>query len=64
MIDHFEGKSAHELIERSSGSMDVSAGANTYFAEPTEQQCRVVEHAVGRVLDVGCGAGRASGMRG
>ena len=40
------------------GTIDVSAGAETYFAEPTDQQRLVVEHAVGRVLDVGCGAGR------
>jgi SAM-dependent methyltransferase len=58
LMDHFQGKPAHELIERSDGYVDVSAGADTYFAEPAGQQCRVLEYAVGRVLDVGCGAGR------
>ena len=58
LMDHFEGRPAHELIERSDGYVDVSAGGDMYFAEPTGQQSRVAERAVGRVLDVGCGAGR------
>lgn len=58
LMDHLEGRPAHELIERSDGYIDVSAGTQTYFAEPTDQQVLVLEHAVGRVLDVGCGAGR------
>ena len=40
------------------GYIAVSAGTETYFAEPSDPQCEVVERAVGRVLDVGCGAGR------
>jgi len=58
LMDHLEGRPAHELIERSDGYLDVSAGGDTYFAAPTAQQARIAEHAVGRVLDVGCGAGR------
>lgn len=58
LLDHLEGRAGHELIERSDGYIDVSAGTNTYFAEPSDAQRRVVEHAIGRVLDVGCGAGR------
>lgn len=58
LLDHLEGRPAHELIERSDGYIDVSAGAETYFAELTDQQRLVAGYAVGRVLDVGCGAGR------
>jgi len=58
LLDHLEGRGGHELIERSDGYLALSAGAETYFAEPSGQQRDVVEHAVGRVLDVGCGAGR------
>ena len=58
LLDHLEGRAGHELIERSDGYIDVSAGTDTYFAEPSDEQRLVVEHAVGRILDVGCGAGR------
>lgn len=58
LLDHLEGLGGHELIERSDGYIAVSAGTDTYFAEPLGQQREIVEHAVGRVLDVGCGAGR------
>jgi 2-polyprenyl-3-methyl-5-hydroxy-6-metoxy-1,4-benzoquinol methylase len=58
LLDHLEGRGAHELIERSDGYIDVSAGAQTYFAEPSGEQRLVVDQAVGRILDVGCGAGR------
>jgi 2-polyprenyl-3-methyl-5-hydroxy-6-metoxy-1,4-benzoquinol methylase len=58
LLDHLEGRAAHELIERDDGYIDVSAGAQTYFTEPTDEQRLVVDQAVGRVLDVGCGAGR------
>jgi SAM-dependent methyltransferase len=58
LLDHLEGRAGHEVIERSDGYIDVSAGTDTYFAEPTDQQRLVAEQAIGRVLDVGCGAGR------
>lgn len=56
--DHLAGRGGVELIERSDGHIDVSADAGVYFGEPTAAQRRVVELATGRVLDVGCGAGR------
>ena len=58
LLDHLDGCAGHELIERSDGYIAVSAGTEMYFAEPSDQQCEIVERAVGRVLDVGCGAGR------
>src|SRR5262245_10260056 len=58
LVDHLEGRGGVELIERSDGYLDVSADAAVYFAEPTGMQADVVERATGRVLDIGCGAGR------
>lgn len=58
LLDQLEGRPAQELIERSDGYIDVSAGAEMYFSEPSDEQRLVVDRAVGRVLDVGCGAGR------
>jgi SAM-dependent methyltransferase len=52
-----------EIIERDDGLMDVSAGPAAYFAAfdewPPEQQ-EAMKLVRGRVLDVGCGAGRVS----
>jgi 2-polyprenyl-3-methyl-5-hydroxy-6-metoxy-1,4-benzoquinol methylase len=58
LLDQFEGRPAQELIERSDGYVDVSAGAETYLSEPSNEQRLVADRAVGRVLDIGCGAGR------
>lgn len=58
LLDHLEGRGGAELIERSDGYLDLSAGAAVYFAEPAEVQAALADRAVGRVLDVGCGAGR------
>lgn len=58
LLDHLEGRGGVELIERSDGYLDVSADAAAYFAEPTELQADIADRAIGRVLDVGCGAGR------
>ena len=51
---------AHEIVERDDGFIGLSDAA-TYFAGPDEWQAPEragLEHIVGRVLDVGCGAGR------
>jgi SAM-dependent methyltransferase len=58
LLDYLEGAAGEELIERSDGYIALSAGAETYFATPSNEQRQVVQHAVGRVLDVGCGAAR------
>ena len=58
LLDHLEGRHGHELIERGDGFIAISAGAETYFDVPSPEERAVADYAVGRVLDVGCGAGR------
>ena len=64
--DYYKGSkfSAHEIIERSDGFIDPSDVApKLYFApfkEWTGIERRAIRHARGRVLDVGCGAGRVA----
>lgn len=57
LLDYLEGRGGVELVERSDGYLAVST-AGTYFAEPSGHQRAVADRATGRVLDVGCGAGR------
>src|SRR5579871_1041729 len=59
--DHLHGKPTREIIERDDGYVDLSGGAPDYFAEFTQwapHQRAAMKHVRGRVLDVGCGAGR------
>jgi SAM-dependent methyltransferase len=60
---HFNGKKSFEIVEREDGYFDVSSGAPTYFSEyenwPGHYKT-AIEFAKGRVLDIGCGAGRHS----
>jgi len=53
--DHLHGKLSAEIIERDDGYLDVGSPA-VYFAEP--QKWSAMRFVRGRVLDVGCGAGR------
>ena len=59
--DRFCGKRPVEIVERDDGRIDASSGLPAYFAEfkdwPAHQQ-RAMKFVSGRVLDVGCGAGR------
>jgi len=61
--DYLHGKPAREIVERDDGWIDMSGGAPSYFAEfknwPRHQQA-AMKYVRGRVLDVGCGAGRCS----
>ncbi|MDE1868736.1 MAG: methyltransferase domain-containing protein [Candidatus Micrarchaeota archaeon] len=58
----FKGKSTSETIERDDGFIDIGKdGAKRYFAEfkdwlPMERSAIKLAH--GKILDVGCGAGR------
>lgn len=59
--DHHDGEEAHELIERDDGWIGPSAGPEMYFSTDDEwptRQREAIDRATGRVLDVGCGAGR------
>ena len=60
--DHFHGTNAFEIIERSDGYFAISSGPASYLAEPAfwgrYEREALERHAHGRVLDIGCNAGR------
>jgi SAM-dependent methyltransferase len=62
LLDYHNGdRSGREIVERDDGYFDVSGGPAAYFTEyrrwhPHER--KAMHYAKGRVLDIGCGAGR------
>ena len=64
LSDYHNGQENVEVVEREDGFIDVSRlGPFNYFAEYenwAEHQRLAIAHATGRVLDIGCGAGRHS----
>lgn len=61
LLDYLEGREAWEVIERDDGHLSLGPGPLRYFAaykdwRPAEREA--MEYARGRVLDIGCGAGR------
>jgi len=61
LLDELEGRSAFEVIERSDGRLDVSNPVAVYFngyADWGPLGQKAIDLARGRVLDIGCGAGR------
>ena len=62
LSDYHNGQENIEIVEREDGLIDTSReGPRNYFAEHAnwaEHQRLAIEHAVGRVLDIGCGVGR------
>lgn len=64
LTDYHNGEQNVEIVEREDGYIDVGRlGPLAYFAEYTkwaEHQKLAMGYATGRVLDIGCGAGRHS----
>lgn len=62
--DRHNGQENAEIVEREDGFIDTSRlGLRNYFADYAdwaEHQKRAIGYAIGRVLDIGCGAGRHS----
>lgn len=61
MYDFLNGKTQSEIVERDDGFISTSPTPAAYFApfeswKPVEQEA--IQYAQGRVLDIGCGAGR------
>jgi SAM-dependent methyltransferase len=63
MLDFLEGRGGNEIVERDDGMIATSGGPEAYFSEPSawgSHEKKALKHVRGRVLDVGCGAGRIS----
>ncbi len=62
LSDYHKGRENVEIVEREDGFIDTSRlGPRNYFAEYedwAEHQRLAIKHTEGRVLDIGCGAGR------
>lgn len=62
LSDYHNGRENVEIVEREDGFIDTSRlGPFNYFAEYedwAEHQRLAIQYATGRVLDIGCGAGR------
>jgi len=63
LMDWARGGTAAEIIERDDGCTDLSAGHDLYMAAfkdwPVSER-QSIRYARGRVIDVGCGAGRVA----
>ena len=63
VYDYFHGKGGFEIVERDDGGIAISPGPRAYlapFKDWSPQQRKAVRLARGKVLDVGCGAGRVA----
>ena len=63
MWDYHHGRGGYEICERDDGYVDTSGGPSHYLAEYKDwplRQRKGIRYARGKVLDVGCGAGRVA----
>jgi SAM-dependent methyltransferase len=63
VYDHYRRGIGFEIVERDDGLISTSTGPEAYFTEYKDwgpHQKKAIAYARGRVLDVGCGAGRHS----
>jgi SAM-dependent methyltransferase len=61
--DFLKEGTGYEIVERDDGFFDVSSGPSFYFTEYDEwpaHEREAMSYVRGRVLDIGCGAGRHS----
>ena len=63
MYDHLKGKGAFEIAERDDGLITTTRAPAVYFSKYREwpsHEKKAMRYARGKVLDIGCGAGRHS----
>lgn len=64
ILDYFRGKKPLEIVERDDGYIDPSEAApRLYFLDYKnwpQHEKKAIKYARGRILDIGCGAGRHS----
>jgi len=63
IFDHLQGENVVEIVEREDGLIAASAGPRAYFTEYEDwpdHYKEAMKFVRGRVLDIGCGAGRIS----
>jgi SAM-dependent methyltransferase len=63
IYDYYHNKSGFEIVERDDGFFSLSVGPELYFQEYDDWSVAEqtgIQYAQGKVLDIGCGAGRHS----
>ena len=62
MYDHYKGREAYEIVERDDGHIQAVPAAGYFGDYPqwSPRNKKAMKFVQGRVLDIGCGAGRHS----